>query len=268
MTNRLATPITGYLLVTIAVLWSVPQAAPGAIPGLGVPKSSATSDIGAAPVLPEFNTLAKSQESECAPLSGDNADLGVVAPCATLFGRTYTEWSVRWWQWFLTLTDFPTDQNCGQNQTGPVWFLAAGPSIVTCTLPFGQALFFPIVDVECSDKDIDPLFFRSTTAERRLCAKNFADGIIHLAAKVDGKNVHNPTQYRFPSPEFEVIAPPRNIGGLKPGKAESVADGYYLLLLPLSRGEHTISVKGTFTQDGNGNPFSAGIDTTFKLTVQ
>jgi hypothetical protein len=206
---------------------------------------------------------------EC-PCTNDNSNPGVLPPCSTLYGQTYTDWSVRWWQWYPPLTVVPDGADCGNNQRGPVWFLASSflPT-VTCTVPAAKALFFPIADLECSNKDRDPGFRRNTEDARRECAKNWADGIQGLEADIDGVTVQNPTRYRFQSPEFDVTVPKGNIGGLYPDSAKSVADGYYLLLFPLSAGPHKIHVTGTFTKDGFGNPIGpVPLDTTFVLTMQ
>lgn len=60
-----------------------------------------------------------------------------------LFGKTYGEWSAKWWQWAFA-TDFVqfADGNvdCSAGQKGDLWFLAAsftGKQIRTCrdTIP-------------------------------------------------------------------------------------------------------------------------------------
>ena len=47
-----------------------------------------------------------------------------------------------------------TGKNCGQKQSGPVWFLASttGGSAATFMylLPAGKALLFPIINSECN----------------------------------------------------------------------------------------------------------------------
>ena len=114
---------------------------------------------------------------------------------------------------------------------------------------------------------MDPAFRRNTEDARRECAKNWADGIQGLEADIDGTPVQNPTRYRFQSPEFDVTVPEGNIGGLDPGSAKSVADGYYLLLVPLSAGPHTIHDTGTFTKDGGAFPGTLPPFVTRKCTV-
>jgi hypothetical protein len=71
-------------------------------------------------------------------------------------GHSYSEWAATWWQWALgqptpvnPLRD-TTGQFCATGQKGAVWFLAgSGDSAAvsrTCTVPTGQALFFPVIN--------------------------------------------------------------------------------------------------------------------------
>ena len=201
-----------------------------------------------------------------------NANPGILRPNSKAFGMTYEEWSARWWQWTFSI---PVDQNplfdangeCpnGANgQFGPVWFLAGafqdeGPVVRDCTVPPGKALFFPIVDGACSELEGDG----TTEQELRDCARALIDGVVNnsLQAMIDGVAVRNLQDYRissrlftlgpFPNNNlfqfFEIDAPPGTT-------TSAVADGYYLLLPPLSKGMHTIH-------------FTAAIDSTFTLDI-
>jgi hypothetical protein len=144
-------------------------------------------------------------------------------------------------------------------QSGPVWFLAGvfGPAECSGTVPAGKALFFPLADAECSTLE-DPPFHGDTEAEQRSCAKLSADQIVaaNLFCEIDGVAVTNLESYRVASPQFEFTAPTPWVFGVVGGPGTAVGDGYYLLLRPLSLGEHTIHFGGDF-----------GIDTTFHLTV-
>ena len=99
-------------------------------------------------------------------------------------------------------------------------------------------------------------------AELRACAKEFIDNTSDLAAEVDGVNVQNLAAYRHQSPLFTFgPLPEDNILGLPAGTtAQSVDDGIYLLLAPLSVGEHMIHFTGTFEVGGT-------IDTTYNIIV-
>src|SRR5262249_55520548 len=86
---------------------------------------------------------------------GNQRNAGVLPPNSNPFGITYGEWSAAWWQWLLAIPapvnpnlDL-TGANCGQGQSGQVWFLAGnfgGTSTRTCTMPAGRALLVPILN--------------------------------------------------------------------------------------------------------------------------
>ena len=196
---------------------------------------------------------------------------GVIPPNAEPFGRTYEEWSAKWWQWTLSL---PVDQNpsfdeggaCtnGANgQRGPVWFLTgvinqSGSAERNCTVPIGKALFFPIINVECSTLEAPP-FHGDNKAQLRRCAKGFR--IANVSAEIDGVAVPHLDRYRVESPLFTFTVPPSNVLGVAAGTGQSVSNGYYLMLAPLSAGKHVIHFSGAFPDF----PFTVGI--TYTLTV-
>jgi hypothetical protein len=200
-----------------------------------------------------------------------NPTPGVIPPNAKPHGMTYGEWSARWWQWALSL---PGDQNpffdeggnCsnGANgQLGPVWFLTgvinvSGTAERYCTVPAGKALFFPIINVECSTLEAPP-FHGDNEAELRACAKGFGFG--EVFAEIDGVAVQNLGRYLVDSPLFTFTVPPANVLGVAAGTGQSVSNGYYLMVAPLSVGEHLIHFGGTFTD------FGFSLDITYNLTV-
>lgn len=71
-------------------------------------------------------------------------------------GKTYAEWSAKWWQWVFSIPA-PNPQlaqgalDCSVNQSGAVWFLAGSPTGSesferSCTVPRGKSLFFPVLN--------------------------------------------------------------------------------------------------------------------------
>lgn len=187
------------------------------------------------------------------------------------FGKTYAEWSAAWWQWAISI---PADHHpltdtadCSTGQRGPVWFLggafnATGTAVRTCTLPAGKALFFPVLNVECSTVESPPFFGRNE-AELRACAKAFLASAKDLFAEIDGIPVQNVIYfYRTQSPLFNFSAPEPNVLGVTgPVTGQSVSDGWYLFLPPLSVGTHTLHFGGKVPE------FSQTQDITYHLTV-
>jgi hypothetical protein len=196
-----------------------------------------------------------------AQAAGRNVNPGVVPVGASAYGKTYGEWSAEWWKWAYSL---PVNQNpffdetgCahGANgQSGPVWFLTgvinvSGTAERDCTLPAGKALFFPILNFECDNlcPPISPPL--DAPALAALC-KGFMDGATNLACEVDGVPIQDLPSYRVTSPTFSVTFPENNVFQLfgcdVPAGTYSpfVSDGVFLLLRPLSAGQHTIHFHG------------------------
>jgi hypothetical protein len=205
-----------------------------------------------------------------------NANPRIIPPAANV---PYGALSAAWWQWAFSL---PVNQNplfdqsgCanganGQFEFAPVWFLAGvinvtGTAVRDCTVPAGARLFFPIINSECSTIEGNG----TTDEELRACAKASIDLVTNVAAEIDGVSVQNLTDYRFESPLFTFGPLPDNnvlqfFGVDAPAGATSlsVADGYYLLLTPLSVGQHKIHFTGTI-----GPPVNFAVDITYNLTV-
>jgi hypothetical protein len=210
------------------------------------------------------------------------------------YGKTYPQWSAAWWQWALAIpvhappvtgpVNHPlvdlTGAKCGVGQSGPVWFLGAAlietgttppPEIVRdhCTVPKSKALFFPLMNVECTGVEL-PAFCGplNQTVEG---AREFIGGIVdnagNLAAAVDGVQIPISSQFRVGStnPSFCVTLPKDDALNWIEGdpdhpfprgpSCDTVDDGYYLMLAPLSPGAHTLHFVG------------GGFDVTYYLTV-
>jgi len=197
-------------------------------------------------------------------VSAGNPNPGVLPPNSSPNGSTYGEWSARWWQWALGQ---PADVNpvldtdgefCKQGQAGPVWFLAGtfgGDADRSCTVPTGKKLFFPLNNTVCIATEPG-----ETAKEMRACAKKYADEVDvgGLAAEVDGVPIQQLEAYRAASPVFDVTLPADNVFGVPADiYGPAAADGYYLMLAPLSRGEHVIHFSAT-----------GFLDVTYRITVR
>jgi hypothetical protein len=181
--------------------------------------------------------------------------------------------------------------DCSAGQSGKVWFL--GGTFVTvnvsegvivgqaerhCTIPFGTALFFPLLNSE-ADNAIDPPL---SVAELYALVQATQNHAVFLAATIDGQPVQGlsdprHTPYRVQSPVFRFTLPEENnyyqffgfddvSGRISP----AVADGFFLMVKPLSVGKHTIHFAGRllFTQDPDGFDLDFSLDITYHITVQ
>jgi len=206
------------------------------------------------PIAAAFITLLTTATAVLA--QGRNLNPGILPPYAMAYGKTYGEWAVAWWQWALSIpadkspfTD-QTGEFCGEGQSGPVWFRggAAADRETTCHVPAGKGIFMPVYNwifgsgvYDCDPSvpgvpcDVDTLTAAAAAA---------TDTATVLEAAIDGVPVQSIQSYRATSPEpFSVTYPDDNILGLPADTYfPQVADGYWLLLAPLSKGEHTLVV--------------------------
>lgn len=200
----------------------------------------------------------------------------------------YQQWSADWYQWAFSL---PIDHSplfdiadCSTGQAGSVWFLGGSadglPKTRSCTMPSGTALFFPLINVECSDLELNG----TTDRELRSCAQVGGNLILtdptKLNATLDGVPIVNLSQYRVESPLFNFGPLPANNfiayfctvqgEGCPPppagAKGISVSDGVYLMLLPLSPGVHTLHFHAELDLSQFNVP-NFKQDITYRLTV-
>ncbi|HEX6281089.1 MAG TPA: hypothetical protein VFZ67_02570 [Nitrososphaera sp.] len=205
--------------------------------------------------------------------NGNSNSVSIFPPDAEPYGLTYGEWTTKWWQWIYSMPEEhnpaidDTGENCANNQSGPVWFLAGtfgGAVTRECTIPPGKAILYPIMNVEC-DSATDPTL--DTESELRSCAKADQDTVITKEITIDGINISNLDNYRFQSRLFNLTFPENNIAGIAPQIAKAVSDGYWILLEPLPPGTHEIHSRAAL-----GDPTAIGttnfaLDVTYLLTV-
>jgi hypothetical protein len=214
----------------------------------------------------------------------------VVPPQNTYNGQTYAEWSAQWFQWVFSLpsTHHPLfdTADCSVGQRGNVWFIggklgAASAGLTrNCTIPEGTALFLAIANASfdntnCVGSTISPTTF--TVNELRALAAQNLEGFLDDRGQctVDGEPVKKllgpDTIYRVQSPVFDFTVPSvDNLLVLIDGTCyqdlapdlltvfPSVADGVYVLIKPLSVGEHTVKF---------GNPQGNPLGHTYHITV-
>lgn len=228
------------------------------------------------------------------PGVGSAGNPGVLPSNSMPYGKSYGEWSAKFWQWLYSL---PPDNHpvfdtgdCSEGQVGPVWFLGGtfafdqsgtgtvgDPIIVSgeedrdCHIPAGKAILFPIINAECNTIVDYPLM---TEEDLRDCANELADGInpANLQATVDGEPVEHLGLYRVESPLFTIgPLPDPNIFEVDPSvtpTADAVGDGYYVMLAPLSAGAHQIHFAGQVLLPDEMDPtFIFSLDINYNVTV-
>jgi len=202
------------------------------------------------------------------------ANAAVLTPQSAPYGKTYSQWSASYWQWLFSLPveghpgiDSP-DFDVTEGQSGNVWFLTGPFGTVerNVTIPAGKALFIALVNVDSSTLE-EPPFYGATAADQLAIANGFADYITDLSFTVDGKAVTNIEDFRVTSPQFSFTAPTPWIFGDTGGTGKATGVGYFVMLAPLSAGQHTIHYTGAFKFSDAPEDYIA-VDMTYHVTVK
>jgi hypothetical protein len=197
----------------------------------------------------------------------------IVQPDKMFAGKTYGEWSAKWWQYAVGVTDPNAD--CTVNQSGPVWFLAGAassdgqPVHLSCSVPAGKAIFVPVINSEWSTNE--DMGCGNTYQSLLACAAAPMDLVTQRSFSIDGVPVdlgpdpQNQSRFRVqsPQPPFTIDAIVGN-SFVPAGTGTSVADGFYVLIRPLTSGSHRLLFSGTITF-ADGSTFV--INTDYSLTV-
>lgn len=195
----------------------------------------------------------------------------VAPPQSRPHGATYGEWAAAWWQWAAAepasvnpVLD-TTGEYCDRSQSGHVWFLAGsfgGEIERTCTVPEGRALFFPLVNTAWIPWPTDPPEQQTEEFAREIVT--YVESATDLFAIVDGVPVADVGRWLERSSFFTVTLPADNVFGY-PGPfgillGPCADEGWYLMLPPLSAGEHTVRFGGRIG--------AWSTDVTYHLTVR
>ena len=186
----------------------------------------------------------------------------------------YSAYQAKWWQW---ATSLPADHNPlldtadgTAGQAGPVWYLGGvfgtGPANRTLTVPAGKALFFPVINLAYFLTDPT-----DTEEGSRDLINTIMDHVVSSFVEIDGRPVAHLERFRTESRLFNIgPLPANNILGVDVGAViPTVDDGIYLLLLPLSPGEHTIRFGGRvfMPEEVLGFEYEFTQDVTYHITV-
>ncbi|MCI0746484.1 MAG: hypothetical protein L0Y58_13870 [Verrucomicrobia subdivision 3 bacterium] len=193
-------------------------------------------------------------------LAASEVTPGVFPQNAKPYGKTYGEWIQEFHRFLFSI---PLDQNpfFGNDpglalvgQSGHVSFILHSPDDpgggeFNVTIPAGNGLFIPLAlagDGTCpGDPDYQPP--PGQTREQLLIEvlDFFMDLVTVLTVEIDGVPVENPFQYRATSGLYTFDADPSYAPifapcGTAAGEHVDAADGYWVMLAPLSKGQHTV----------------------------
>jgi hypothetical protein len=196
----------------------------------------------------------------------------VLPPHANALGMGYDELAASWLEWVTSIPNAysplfdPDGSYAAIGQVGPVWFLAGntgGSSTRTVSVPAGRAVFFPILNefwVNTPENGDNPWSPAQEALARSVLAADM-DTAQNLVLQIDGRNFPNVYGLlRARSAVGTCMLPAENLWGAKPGPHPCVADGFWALLPPMSKGKHTIRFAG-----GLASGFALNV--TYNLTV-
>lgn len=191
------------------------------------------------------------------------------------FGMNYSDWWAEYWRWLLSMpaADFPindpTGTKCSLHQDDPnVWFMAQpldGSAQIKCFIPYGKAIFLPILKGECDYLSDSTL---KTESDLRECAAFGIRGAL-MQAEINGVKVENIQNLLVEAPVFNLTISPDNIyGGGPSGDTQAVAMGYALFFKPLPPGEYNIRASASILDDPTLGTYSWAVDTEYHVTVE
>ncbi len=210
----------------------------------------------------------------------------------TIAGKPLEEWAKEYWQWWMTVPEtIPKDpttnlDECfiGSDPAGVMIFLV-NPYQITynaeCTIPSERYILVPLLVGECDPTVPDPRSKTDNIEDKWACAKD-ADEIFKLWEVVlddrilfqnSGNGVvnQNLTEQILVrnSSIFTINIPEINRYSAPAGSYPAVVDGYYLVLNPLSVGEHILeySIVHEIAVPGVGLPQQIPGKATYFLTV-
>jgi len=215
--------------------------------------------------------------------------LGSVAANPPVYGKTYGEWGAEWWKWALS---YPFDGNpvqdetgelCDLGQSGHVWFLAGSFGLTgverNCTIPAGKAIFYPLVNSFWFDEEGDEII---TDEEVHWILASGFDNACQMTSTLDTFTTPNFGEVPAPisarlipavraqSPKNKFNFPEENLLGIPPGVNDRIiSGGYWVMLPPLSPGEHMLTLHGGRCVETEEGIFERVFETevTYYLTV-
>lgn len=183
---------------------------------------------------------------------------GVIIVCLALGANTaladgLPELQSQWWQFVLSIPSSvnplldTTGANCMVGQRGPTWFLLGslgGAVTRSCSIPQGESLFFPVVNIVNVNIAAGCVQGNDTIADLREQIAGIINSETNVSAEIDDRPIKN--ILRVKSSVFPVALPADSLLGCSGVFSPAVADGYYVLFQqPLSVGNHTLHFMAT-----------------------
>ncbi|MFG6109606.1 hypothetical protein [Stenotrophomonas nematodicola] len=162
---------------------------------------------------------------------------------AAVQGTTLAGWTEQWWRWAAArpIAPYmdPDGRLCDMDQDGPVWFLAGTNGRFQprreCVVPEGKHLLLPIINMVIF---ASPGRRECTALQARAAVNN--EHLLSAVVLLDGQPLGDMRAHRVSSNGCFRLDPEDDTSAL------AAADGYWLMLTPLPRGRHTLSVGANY----------------------
>lgn len=203
-----------------------------------------------------------------------NGNSKVFPPTAHPYGKSYVEWTREWIREFYNsdCENIPwvNPEAVLFHTSGPVYIMAGIAEVggsANVTIPHGKAVLFPLVNfwANVCEGDLEP----GQTVEEYLNGiitwlMPFID-VSSLSVTIDGDAVSNLGSYGFATDVFNFTGNPEMVcfDPCVTGDPQPAAGyGYYIILKPLPKGQHTIHYQSAVPE------FGLMQDATYNITVQ
>ena len=172
------------------------------------------------------------------------------------YGLTFAEHQKNFWKWILEIpaNESPVNDRTGEkcangqsNSNSSVFYLSfnnGGIAERTCKVPAGKGLFIPIMQVEYSEKEVP----NASVEDLRRTVTKDQDSVNSLYLKIGDKEYKydDLIKFRTQTDVFEVVFPNKGIFGvIEGGLSKVVADGFYIITEPLTKGNYSINFKSS-----------------------
>ena len=175
-------------------------------------------------------------------------------PDSKIYGLSYGQWTVKWWQWALSFPKSinpmidPIGKFASIKQPDKVMFLAGkfGSREKTfpsrkCSALFGKSILFPVINYEANSFEYPELRTENDLLNN-VC--RHMDEIVLKECLINNQTI---TPQRIHSdPKLFPLSINEDLEGLDKGKDTlASADGYWVFLKPLPRGRYEITFRGS-----------------------
>ncbi len=186
--------------------------------------------------------------------------LDIFDPNTNPYNLSFEDHVEKYWQWIISIpsdvspVNDKTGDRCGYDQfnsTFPVFYLSdagGGKAERSCKVPLGKGLLIPLMTVEVSEKEVPNV----SIEDLHKIAKKDQDSVTSLYLKINDKEYlfEDLKKYRIHTSDFEVYFPKNAIFGASEGSSKAVADGYYIITQPVTKGKHSIEFKASLICPG------------------